>query len=91
VEKAMNDSTHNDAYVFLLPDKSYQALQEVRNLLFLMSSMIFASTMEEEKIPLQLPRSLLAQCFQVLATQLADAVDSAQKMVPMGHTSQRKH
>jgi hypothetical protein len=87
----MNDSTHNDAYVFLLPDKSYQALQEVRNLLFLMSSMIFASTMEEEKIPLQLPRSLLAQCFQVLATQLADAVDSAQKMVPMGNTLQRKH
>jgi hypothetical protein len=87
----MNDATHPDAPVFLLPDNSYQALQEVRNLMFLMSSMIFASTTEEERIPLQVPRSLLAQCFQILATQLADAVDSAQKMVPMGHTLQRKH
>jgi hypothetical protein len=87
----VNDSTHTDAHVFLLPEENFQASQEVRNLMFLMASMIFASTMEEEKIPLQLPRSLLAQCFQVLATQLADAVDSAQKMVPMGNTLQRKH
>jgi hypothetical protein len=87
----MNDSTHNDVCVFLLPDNSYQALQEVRNLMLLMSSMIFASTMEEERIPLQIPRSLLAQCFQIFATQLGDAVDSAQKMVPMGYTLQRKH
>jgi hypothetical protein len=87
----MNPSTHTDAPVFLLPENSYQSLQEIRSLMFLMSSMIFASTMEEEKIPLQIPRSLLAQCFQIIATQLADALDTAQKMVQMGHALQRKH
>jgi hypothetical protein len=87
----MNPSTHTDAYVFLLPENSYEALQEVRNLMFLMSSVIFASTKEEEKISLQIPRSLLAQCFQIFATQLADALDSSQKMVPMDPTVQRTH
>jgi hypothetical protein len=91
MEKTMNPSTHTDAPVFLLPDNSYQALQEVRNLMFLMSSMIFAATKDEEQIPLQIPRSLLAQCFQIFATQLADALDSSQKMVPMDCTLQRKH
>jgi hypothetical protein len=87
----MNDSTHTDVCVFLLPENSYEALQEVRNLMFLMSSVIFASTKEEEKISLQIPRSLLAQCFQIFATQLADALDSSQKMVPMDPTVQRTH
>jgi hypothetical protein len=87
----MNDSTHHDACVFLLPDNSFQSLQEVRSLLLLMASMIFASTREEEGIPLQIQRSLLAQCLRMLATQLADAVDSAQKMVPMDCALQRKH
>jgi hypothetical protein len=87
----MNDSTHIDAYVFLLPENSYESLQEARNLMFLMASMIFASTTEEEKIPLQIPRSLLAQCFQILATQLADALDSSQKMIQRDHNLQRTH
>jgi hypothetical protein len=87
----VNNSTHTDAYVFLLPETSFNALQEARNLMFLMSSMIFAATKEEERIPLQIPRSLLAQCFQILATQLADALDSSQKMVPMDPTVQRTH
>jgi hypothetical protein len=87
----MDPSTHTDAYVFLLPEESFQALQEVRNLMFLMASMIFASTKEEEQIPLKIPRSLLAQCFQIFATQLADALDSSQKMVPMDPTVQRTH
>ena len=87
----MNDSTHTDAYVFLLPENSYESLQEARNLMFLMASVIFASTKEEEKIPLQIPRSLLAQCFQILATQLADALDSSQKMIQRDHNVQRTH
>jgi hypothetical protein len=87
----MNDSTHTNAYVFLLPENSYESLQEARNLMFLMASVIFASTTEEEKIPLQIPRSLLAQCFQILATQLADALDTSQKMIQRDHNVQRTH
>jgi hypothetical protein len=87
----MNDSTHTGAHVYLLPESSFEALQEARNLMFLMTSMIFASTREEEKIPLQIPRSLLAQCFQILATQLADALDSSQKMVQRDLNTQRTH
>jgi hypothetical protein len=87
----MNDSTHTDAYAFLLPENSYESLQEARNLMFLMASVIFASTTEEEKIPLQIPRSLLAQCFQIPATQLADALDSSQKMIQRDHNVQRTH
>jgi hypothetical protein len=87
----MSDSTHIDAYVFLLPENSYESLQEARNLMFLMASVIFASTTEEEKIPLQISRSLLAQCFQILATQLADALDSSQKLIQRDHNVQRTH
>jgi hypothetical protein len=88
----MNDSTHtNAALVYALPEESFQTLQEARNLMFLMASMIFASTMEEEKIPLQIPRSLLAQCLQMLATQLADALDASQKMIKMDPNVQRTH
>jgi hypothetical protein len=87
----MNPSTHTDAPVFLLPDNSYQALQEVRNLMFLMASMIFAATKEEEQIPLQIPRSLLAQCFQLLATQLADALDTTRSVVLTNNNLPRTH
>jgi hypothetical protein len=87
----MNDSTHANAHVFLFPENSYESLQEVRNMMFLMASMIFASTIEEEKVPMQIPRSLLAQCFQILATQLADALDSSQKMVQRDPHAQRTH
>jgi hypothetical protein len=87
----MNPSTHTDAPVFLLPDNSYQTLQEVRNLMFLMASMIFAATKEEEQIPLQIPRSLLAQCFQLLATQLADALDTTRSVVLTNNNLPRTH
>jgi hypothetical protein len=87
----MNPSTHTDAPVFLLPDNSYQALQEVRNLMFLMASMIFAATKEEEQIPLQIPRSLLAQCFQLFATQLADALDTTRSVVLTNNNLPRTH
>jgi hypothetical protein len=87
----VNDSTHTDVHVYLLPENCHESLQEVRNLMFLMASMIFASTMEEEKIPLQIPRSMLAQCFQIFATQLADALDASQKMVQRDPNAQRTH
>jgi hypothetical protein len=87
----MNDSTHTDAPVFLLPDNSYRTLQEIRNLMFLMASMIFASTKEEEQIPLQIPRSLLAQTFQVFATQLADALDTTRRVVLTHNNVPRTH
>jgi hypothetical protein len=73
----MNDSTHaNAALVYALPEESFHTLQEMRNLLFLMASTTYASTMEEEKILLHLPRSSLAQCFEIFATQLADVVNA---------------
>jgi hypothetical protein len=73
----MNDSTHaNAALVYALPEESFQTLQEMRSLLFLMASTTYAATKEEEKILLHLPRSMLAQCFQIFATQLADMVDA---------------
>jgi hypothetical protein len=87
----VSNSTHTDAPVFLLPDNSYRTLQEVRNVMFLMASMIFAATKEEEQIPLQIPRSLLAQCFQQFATQLADSLDATRSVVLTHNNLPRTH
>jgi hypothetical protein len=87
----MDHLTHPGAHVYLLPEESFYSLQELRNLIFLMASMIFVSTMEEERVPLKMPRSMLAQCFQIFATQLTDALDTSQKMVQMDPAAQRTH
>jgi hypothetical protein len=76
----MDNLPHTGANVFLLPEDSFQSMQELRDQMFLMVTMIFASTLEEEKVPLQLSRSMLAQCFQIFASQLADALDDAQRL-----------
>jgi hypothetical protein len=87
----MNDSTHNDACVFLLPENSFHSLSDLRDLMFLMSSITYAATEEEEKILLHLSRSSLAQCFQMLATQLADALEATQQRTRMQYSTARSH
>jgi hypothetical protein len=87
----MDDITHSDAPVFLLPESSFHSLQELRSQMFLMASTIFAATVEEEKIPLHIPRSLLAQCFQLFATQLTDALDASQRVILANHSMPRTH
>jgi hypothetical protein len=87
----MNDSTHIDAPVYLLPAKSYQSLWELHNLMFLMASISYASTREEERIPLRMPRSLLAQRLQMFAAQLADALDATQPLSHVDDDVQRTH
>jgi hypothetical protein len=84
----MDDLTHHGAPVFLLPEDSFYALQELRNQMFLMAAAVFVSTQEEERIPLRLPRSMLAQCFQVFASQLSDALDEVQ---PLAGRAPRMH
>jgi hypothetical protein len=84
----MDDLTHHRASVFLLPEESFYSLQELCDQMFLMAAAIFVSTLEEEKVPLRLPRSMLAQCFQIFASQLADALDEAQQL---DHPVQRMH
>jgi hypothetical protein len=87
----MDHPTHPGAHVYLLPEDSFHSLQELRNLMFLMASTTYASTKEEERVLLQMPRSSLAQCFQMVATQLTDALDASQKMVQMDANVQRTH
>jgi hypothetical protein len=76
----MDDVTHTDAVVFLLPEENFEALQEIRNQMYLIAMTIFVATREEEKIPLQLPRSMLARCFQIFASQITDALDDLQQL-----------
>jgi hypothetical protein len=87
----MNDAAHNDACVFLLPENSFHSLSELRDLMFLMASITYAATKEEEKILLHIPRSMLAQRFQIFATQLADALDAAQQRTRMENSATRTH
>jgi hypothetical protein len=87
----MNDSTHNDACVFLLPENSFHSLSDLRDLMFLMSSITYAATEEEEKILLHLSRSSLAQCFHVLAMQRADALEATQQRTRMQYSTARSH
>ena len=87
----MDQVTHHGAHVYLLPEESFYSLQELRNLIFLMASTTYASTKEEEKVLLQVPRSSLAQCLQMFAVQLTDALDTSQKVVKMDADVQRTH
>jgi hypothetical protein len=87
----MDDSTHTDAPGYLLPEISYQSLQELRNLMFLMASTTYAVTVEEEAIPLCMPRSLLAERFHLIGTQLADALDTTRRVSRIHHDAQRTH
>ena len=87
----MDQLTHPGAHVYLLPEDSFHSLQELRNLMFLMASTTFVSTMEEEGVLLKIPRSVLAQCFQIFTAQLTDALETSQKMVQMDPAAQRTH
>ena len=87
----MDNPTHPGAHVYLLPEDSFLSLQELRNLIFLMASTTYASTKEEEQILLEIPRSSLAQCLQMFAVQLTDALDTSQKVVKMDADVQHTH
>jgi hypothetical protein len=87
----MNDPTPTAAPAYVLSEDNYQSLQELRGQMFLMASLVFAATMEEEKTLLRLPRSLLGQCLQGYANHLAQALENAQTAMPMNIRKQRTH
>ena len=58
---------------YLLREGNFEKLKQIRDQLFLLARVIIVASQEEEDMPLQLPRSSLAQCFEGFGAQL-DAV-----------------
>jgi hypothetical protein len=87
----MNPSTPTTAPAYVLSEDSYLSLLELSNQMFLMASVIFAKTKEEENTLLRLPRSQLGECLQGFANQLAQALESTQTAVRMTVRTQRTH
>jgi hypothetical protein len=87
----MNDPTPLPAPAYVLSEDSFQSLQELSGQMFLIASMVFAATGEEEKILLRLPRSLLGQCLQGFANQLAEALESSRKAIHLHARPARTH
>jgi hypothetical protein len=59
---------------YLLSEENQSKLQEIRNQWLLMAEIAYVSTLDEERVPLQIPRSILAQCFEHAAEQLSDVL-----------------
>jgi hypothetical protein len=59
---------------YLLPEEGFEKLEQIRNQLFLMASVIFAVTQAEEQEPLEIQRSMLGQCFDSFGLQLNDVL-----------------
>lgn len=49
---------------YLLPEEGREQMEQLRNQLFLMASVVFASTLEEEQELLQIRRSMLGQLLE---------------------------
>lgn len=62
---------------YSLSEESHLQLQGIRDQLFLMSRITFAATLEEEYAPLEIRRSMLAQCFENFGAQIDDVQDAA--------------
>jgi hypothetical protein len=52
------------AICYLLSEDNQLKPQGIRNQLLLMAEIAYVSTLEEERVPLQILRSILAQCLE---------------------------
>lgn len=67
-------SPHASGYS--LSEESHVKLQEIRDQLFLLASMTVAATLQEEHTPLEVRRSMLAQCFENFGLQIDAVLDA---------------
>lgn len=74
---------------YLLSEESFAKLQQIRDQLLLMGSLVIAVTLAEEDTPLELRRSMLGQCFENFGLQVDEVVETmewkGQKVRRLGH------
>jgi hypothetical protein len=76
---------------YLLSEESHSKLQKIRNHWLLMAEMSYASTLDEERVVLQIPRSVLAECFEQAAEQLSEVLAATQSYRDASGDAARKH
>jgi hypothetical protein len=78
-------------YGYLLLEEGHTKLQEIRDQLFLLASVTFASTLEEENAALEVRRSMLGQCFENFGLQIDEVLDGVKLPERVRHGSRREH
>jgi hypothetical protein len=63
---------------FLLTEDRRMQLEELRDQLFLMAGFVFAVTLEEERIPLEIKRSMLGQLFESYGLRIDEVLTALQ-------------
>ena len=76
---------------YLLLEEGHTKLQEIRDQLFLLASVTFAATLEEEHAPLEVRRSMLGQCFENFGLQIDDVLDGVKLPERVRYGSGREH
>lgn len=84
-------NTASRAYGYLLLEEGHTKLQEIRDQLFLLASVTFAATMEEENAALEVRRSMLGQCFENFGLQIDEVLDGVKLPERVRHGSRREH
>lgn len=61
-------------HAYLLPEEGFAKLEQIRDQLLLMGSLVIAVTLAEEDTPLELRRSMLGQCFENFGLQVDEVL-----------------
>lgn len=74
----MDDASHDTPRGpgYSLSEESHAKLQEIRDQLFLLASVTFAATLEEDNTSLELRPSMLGQCFENFGLQIDEVLDT---------------
>ena len=76
---------------YLLSEENLERLEQLRNQLFLMSSITFAATLEEEDESLNIPRSILGHCFEAFGMQLDDVLTTVFSIDTRTYKRRKRH
>ena len=63
-------------YGFLLPEEGHRQLQQLRNQALLLARFVFASTLDEEHMPLEIRRSMLGELLEQFGERIDDVLDT---------------
>jgi hypothetical protein len=61
---------------YVLTEEAHEHLQKIRDQLWLLSTFVFAATLEEEDTPMEIRRSKLGQCFEEIGLEIDKVLDT---------------
>jgi hypothetical protein len=86
----MDEMIRLDAPAYQLSEDAHIRLQELRDQLWLMATLSFAATTEEEELPLEIRRGMLAKYFERAALEISTLLSGVTRLPKSGDKTKRQ-